>query len=166
MSLYSQWQQLIDKQSEKSFDKFWKEYSDTETKIYSDILANPDVAVTGTFDELVQKYEVGEVLFMGFLDGVNTSLKDPLSLEDVEPDTAVSLGVDLERLYFNMQAAQAEHLYTLPVWDTLLDDGKREEITKAYKKSRTVVKEKTPGRNDPCPCGSGKKYKKCCALLH
>ena len=21
-----------------------------------------------------------------------------------------------------------------------------------------------PGRNDPCPCGSGKKYKLCCAL--
>lgn len=21
-----------------------------------------------------------------------------------------------------------------------------------------------PGRNDPCPCGSGKKYKKCCEL--
>lgn len=21
-----------------------------------------------------------------------------------------------------------------------------------------------PGRNDPCPCGSGKKYKKCCAI--
>lgn len=25
-----------------------------------------------------------------------------------------------------------------------------------------VMKEKTPSRNDPCPCGSGKKYKKCC----
>ena len=23
-----------------------------------------------------------------------------------------------------------------------------------------------PGRNDPCPCGSGKKYKKCCLPLH
>ena len=22
--------------------------------------------------------------------------------------------------------------------------------------------QKTPGRNDPCPCGSGKKYKNCC----
>src|SRR5919199_1435854 len=22
-----------------------------------------------------------------------------------------------------------------------------------------------PGRNDPCPCGSGKKYKRCCLLL-
>lgn len=25
-----------------------------------------------------------------------------------------------------------------------------------------VVKTQVPGRNDPCPCGSGKKYKKCC----
>ena len=25
-----------------------------------------------------------------------------------------------------------------------------------------IVKEKKIGRNDPCPCGSGKKYKKCC----
>jgi preprotein translocase subunit SecA len=24
-----------------------------------------------------------------------------------------------------------------------------------------VVGEKKVGRNDPCPCGSGKKYKKC-----
>jgi len=27
---------------------------------------------------------------------------------------------------------------------------------------RPVHVEKEPGRNDPCPCGSGKKYKKCC----
>lgn len=29
-------------------------------------------------------------------------------------------------------------------------------------KKQTVVKHKKIGRNDPCPCGSGKKYKKCC----
>ena len=27
---------------------------------------------------------------------------------------------------------------------------------------KTTVVEKTPGRNDPCICGSGKKFKKCC----
>lgn len=27
---------------------------------------------------------------------------------------------------------------------------------------KTVVVEKKVGRNEPCPCGSGKKYKKCC----
>ena len=29
-------------------------------------------------------------------------------------------------------------------------------------KGETVVRGFQPGRNDPCPCGSGKKYKKCC----
>ncbi|MDD3647347.1 MAG: preprotein translocase subunit SecA [Candidatus Dojkabacteria bacterium] len=29
-------------------------------------------------------------------------------------------------------------------------------------KQETVVREAKVGRNDPCPCGSGKKYKKCC----
>ena len=28
--------------------------------------------------------------------------------------------------------------------------------------SRENVGKKKVGRNDPCPCGSGKKYKKCC----
>ena len=28
---------------------------------------------------------------------------------------------------------------------------------------RKTVKQKV-GRNDPCPCGSGKKYKKCCGM--
>ena len=38
----------------------------------------------------------------------------------------------------------------------------REEIEKEYKKSKTIVKGDRIGRNDPCTCGSGKKYKKCC----
>ncbi|MSR90963.1 hypothetical protein FYJ33_05975 [Clostridiaceae bacterium WCA-383-APC-5B] len=29
-------------------------------------------------------------------------------------------------------------------------------------KIQPIVKERKIGRNDPCPCGSGKKYKKCC----
>ena len=29
-------------------------------------------------------------------------------------------------------------------------------------KKEPVKKDKKPGRNDPCPCGSGKKYKNCC----
>jgi len=36
------------------------------------------------------------------------------------------------------------------------------EVKKEEEKSNEVVLKKAPGRNDPCPCGSGKKYKKCC----
>jgi preprotein translocase subunit SecA len=34
--------------------------------------------------------------------------------------------------------------------------------TKTVVKKAPVRKEKKAGPNDPCPCGSGKKYKKCC----
>ena len=34
--------------------------------------------------------------------------------------------------------------------------------TQKQQTQQTVVKPEEPGRNDPCPCGSGKKYKRCC----
>lgn len=37
----------------------------------------------------------------------------------------------------------------------------KEEQTAGYK-NETVQAGSKAGRNDPCPCGSGKKYKKCC----
>jgi SWIM/SEC-C metal-binding protein len=36
------------------------------------------------------------------------------------------------------------------------------ELTAILNKPTTTTFEKTPNRNDPCLCGSGKKYKKCC----
>lgn len=46
-----------------------------------------------------------------------------------------------------------------------LEKDKPEDITDLeilLNPPKTVVAEKKVGRNDPCPCGSGKKYKKCC----
>jgi uncharacterized protein YecA (UPF0149 family) len=37
-----------------------------------------------------------------------------------------------------------------------------EEMIKSAEKVEPLKADQTPGRNDPCPCGSGKKYKKCC----
>ena len=162
MSLFKDWEYLISNQTDESFPDFWEKYSSTEKKIYSDILDRPYEKVTGTFQELVDKYEADPVIFMGFLDGINTSLREEQKLDDFDETTEISLDIDLEKLYYNMLVAGADYLFTLPQWDTILTEEKRAEITKNYKRSKTVVKEKTPGRNDPCPCGSGKKYKKCC----
>ena len=162
MSLFKDWEDFISNQTDESFPDFWEKYSSTEKKIYSDILDRPYEKVTGTFQELVDKYEADPVIFMGFLDGINTSLREEQKLDDFDETTEISLDIDLEKLYYNMLVAGADYLFTLPQWDTILTEEKRAEITKNYKRSKTVVKEKTPGRNDPCPCGSGKKYKKCC----
>jgi len=43
------------------------------------------------------------------------------------------------------------------------EDVKAEkELIEKTKKVDPIHVENAPGRNDPCPCGSGKKYKKCC----
>ncbi len=62
----------------------------------------------------------------------------------------------------NMLEAKAEYLYMLPQWDAIFSPEKRKEIQKAYRESCSVRNENKIGRNDACPCGSGKKYKKCC----
>ena len=80
MTLFEQWKDLIENQTEETFRDFWEEYSGAETKIYSDILDKPEEKMTGTLGELAAKYEVRPVIFMGFLDGIQTSLNNPFSL--------------------------------------------------------------------------------------
>jgi len=44
-----------------------------------------------------------------------------------------------------------------------LHEGRGGELgAEAPAKKAPVKVDKAPGRNDPCPCGSGKKYKNCC----
>lgn len=162
MTLYEQWRDLIENQTDASFKDFWTEYSEAETKIYSDLLDNPGEKISAPLKELADKYQVRPVIFMGFLDGINSSLRKGNDFENYGEDSQVELDIDLEKLYYNMLAADADDLYGLPQWEKLLSEEKRQEIVKAYKKSKTVVKGEKIGRNDPCPCGSGKKYKKCC----
>ena len=42
------------------------------------------------------------------------------------------------------------------------DDMENPGVTATAQKTRPVVNDRKVGRNDPCPCGSGKKYKQCC----
>lgn len=48
---------------------------------------------------------------------------------------------------------------------TLVAEKKREQALREMPVKREPIRvEQLPGRNDPCSCGSGKKYKKCCML--
>ena len=112
---------------------------------------------------LAEKYEVPLSMMVGFLDGINDSLKEPNPIDTMEKDTEIKLDIDCEKLYYNMVDCNAEWLYTLPQWDSILSAERRKELYRKQKNSGTIRREEPKiGRNDPCPCGSGKKYKKCC----
>ncbi|MHB1394394.1 MAG: SEC-C metal-binding domain-containing protein [Clostridia bacterium] len=164
MSLYESWRSTAyeKEQDEKEQKKFWDGYFVMEESIYEKLLSNPKEIVEGTLKELADTFETDILLFTGFLDGINDSLVNMIKLEELEESSNVKLEIDFEKLYYNMLAAKAEWLYSLPQWDSILTAEKRKVITKEQRLSGTVIKAKEPERNDPCSCGSGKKYKKCC----
>lgn len=142
--------------------RFWAVYFNTEKEIYEKLLTNPDEVVAGTVKELADKFQVDLMTMVGFLDGINDSLKEANPIETMEEDTVVNLAFDKEKLYKNMVDAKADWLYELPQWNKIFDEDKRKELYREQKRSGTIVKGHKVGRNDPCPCGSGKKYKFCC----
>ena len=133
-----------------------------EKDIYEQLLSDPDTEVRGTVKELAEKYGQDVMTMVGFLDGINESLKEENPIEDLSEDTQVNLVFDKALLYKNMVAAKADWLYELPQWKEIFSEEELKALYKEQRDSGTVRKPKKIGRNDPCPCGSGKKYKKCC----
>ena len=164
MGLLQQWRDTAYSQQtdKKVLQKFWTDYFMIEKGIYEKLLSEPDVKVKGTVKELAAKYEIPVMTMVGFLDGIDESLIVPNPIEEMDEDTEVNLIFDKEKLYKNMVDAKADWLYGLPMWDNIFDEDKKKARYREAKKANTVIKGKKVGRNDPCPCGSGKKYKFCC----
>ena len=162
--LLDQWRDMAYNKelSKDQLEQFWGTYFNIEKGIYEQLLDAPDVEVKGTVEELAKKYGQEVLTMAGFLDGINDSLKVPNPIETMDASTEVSLAFDKEKLYKNMVDAKADWLYELPQWDNLFDEETKKRLYREQKQSGTIRKEKKIGRNDPCPCGSGKKYNKCC----
>ena len=164
MALLQQWREVAynEELGRDKLQQFWGMYFQKEKEIYQKILKTPGRAVKGTVKELAEKFDVSIMTMTGFLHGINDSLKKPNPIETMEEDTEVSLGFDKELLYKNMVAAEADWLYNLEEWNKIFDEDTKKRLYKEQKNSTTVVKDAKVYPNDPCPCGSGKKYKKCC----
>lgn len=163
MSLLKQWEELCEKErTQEEYDKFWQEYFLKEQKVYQTLLSKKTDTINGVLSDLSKEFDMNNIEFTGFMSGINTSLVSPNKTEKLTATSKIDVKIDFEKLYFNMLDAKAEWLYDLTEWDDILSMDKRKEIKTAYNKSKTVVNEAKIGRNDACPCGSGKKYKKCC----
>lgn len=163
-TLLEQWKDIAyDETADRGqLQNFWESYFQIEKEIYEKLLSNPDEEVRGTVKELAERYGQDVMTMVGFLDGIDESLVVPNPIDTMDEDTVVNLVFDKEKLYKNMVAARADWLYELPQWKEIFSESELKKLYKEQKESTTIRKGKKIGRNDPCPCGSGKKYKKCC----
>ena len=164
MSLSEQW---ISKSRDKNgapLDKYWKTYMPREQAIYESILESKTSAIKTTLAEFAKEHNLQTFEALGFFDGISEALNEELDLENMEEDTQIDVSFEFEKLFRKMVEYKAKHLYLLPAWSNVIEPDRQKVLIKEQQQSGVVVKDKKISRNDPCPCESGKKYKKCCEL--
>lgn len=162
MSIYKKWVSSAYDSQGNTNSKTWDKYLPLEQKIYEEMLKTKNPTIKGNIAELSEKYNMTPEFFLGFLDGISAALEYELDLENIGLESEIDLEIDFENLYKKMVEYKAYHLISLPEWGNIFAEDQREIFYKEQKNSRTIVNENKTGRNEPCPCGSGKKYKRCC----
>ena len=163
MSLYENWMKKAFTPKGQSVDAVWDIYLPLEQKIYEYILGEKVQNMEYKISEIAEKFSMTDEQAVAFVDGINDVLPEPYDVNELTADSDVKLHIEFDKLYKKMVEYKAEHLYTLPQWDNIFTEDERKKLYKEQKNARTVVNDGPKiGRNDPCPCGSGKKYKKCC----
>ena len=162
MSIYEQWLSKAFTKEGRSIDAVWDVYLPAEQKVYEYMIGEKVSKLSGTISELAERFNMSIEYAVAFVDGINDVLPKPYDINSLDENSQIDLDIDFEKLYKKMVEYKAEHLYNLPQWDNVFTKEERDKFFKQQRMSRTIVKGAKIGRNDPCPCGSGKKYKKCC----
>ena len=162
MSIYENWLEMAYTKDGDTDKRFWVKYLPFEQAVYEDLLSTKTNFIDGTVAELADRFNMPVEYVCGFIDGINDSLDDKVEVKALDEDSPVTISFEFEQLYKTMVDYKADHLYNLPQWDNVIDAATRRDLYYEQKASGTIVKEALPGRNDLCPCNSGKKYKKCC----
>ncbi len=130
----------------KTIDQYWMDHLDNLSRLRD----STNLQGYGQRDPLIEYKKSGFQLFQNLLAGVNHSMIktffriQPMENQSVPTPRAVAQ---------NLQFAGGD---ALKQFQETGADKKPEVSIQPIKKGDQV------GRNEPCPCGSGKKYKKCC----
>ncbi len=136
-------------------DKLWKEHLYNMDQLRESVY----LRAYGQVDPLLVYKKEGFVMFSEMMQNIKKEISSSIFKHAIVSDRAAFQNIPQEYQHaaisgFNLeneQNAQQQQLST------------NQEGAAAKPKGVTITRtEKKVGRNDPCPCGSGKKYKKCC----
>jgi preprotein translocase subunit SecA len=124
----------------RTLDVLWMEHLENMEALRDSVR----LRAYGQIDPLVAYRIDGSKMFQGIFD----------VFEQRVTETIFKVGLVREQ-----QAQPISPIATRPLEEKQQIANNRQQMTENLEK---VTSQKKPGRNKPCPCGSGKKYKKCC----
>lgn len=162
MNLYESWFKKAYTKDGRINEAFWNDFMPKEQKVYEYILSEKVEKLEGTVKQLGEKFDMSVEYIIGFIDGINDIQPEKIKLDELKEDSQVCININFETLYKKMVEYKADHLYNLPEWKNIFNEEQLKALFKGQRSSTTFIREPKIERNEPCPCGSGKKYKKCC----
>ncbi len=127
----------------RAIDRFWRQHLQAMEQLRDGIR----MAGYARKDPKQEYKKQGYDLFLDLLSNIKTNVVEFVSKVEIETPEA------LKQTPKPKQAVPDKVQFNRPGVDGSDDDGGQE----TFKRELPKV-----GRNDPCPCGSGKKYKSCC----
>ena len=92
----------------------------------------------------------------------NTSFEEKKALRPGSKKAPIEISVQTEEREQELAAICADNNWSCIIEVNPDQDENIRSLEVLQNRQASVVNPKTPNRNDPCSCGSGKKYKKCC----
>ena len=165
MPLIDAWKRVAFDTKQEPVRHVWDEYLAKEKAVYVSILNEKTTKIEGVVSELAEKFRLTNIQMAAFIDGIRECVDGLPELSEIEENTEISFEIEFDRLYKQMVEYKAEPLYKLSEWSNIFTPEEQKELYTEQKRSHTIVRNETKvGRNEPCPCGSGKKHKKCCGM--
>lgn len=167
MTLLEQWRQIAynTNRSKDEQNLFWSKYNHDEKMVYDALLKIEKHPILDTFQNFANKFNVDYVTMIGFLDGINDSLKISNDIANISEDTIITLDYDAETLYKNLCEAKATDIYELPIWDKILPYRKQAREEYQSEQVKQKAREDYLYRNNAeCPYCHPKNTKKITGL--
>ena len=135
----------------RKLDKLWQEHLLAMDHLRSDV----NLRTVGQRDPLMEFKHEAFTLFGELSKNLRQEIAHDLFRFEITPQKHVNLERLLAGLQMETHRSFGEELEGAEA------EGTQEKSAEPEKVAPVTVGPKT-GRNDPCPCGSGKKYKQCC----
>ncbi len=137
-------------------DQHWREHLREVDSLREGI----NLRAYGQKDPLLEYKQEAFRLFIDLLRDIELeTLSLAFKLFPADPDEALKMEEQQRRAAVKQEKLVAQHSSAGSVY-TIVEDDDENEFQESTQ--QPVIADKKPGRNDLCPCGSGKKYKNCC----
>ena len=173
------YEKFIDKEEEENEDdEESNEEDDEDYDYYDDDLVFMCTAVVGCILDTHTHQMIPDALFLYDNDRVDKSLrgdyddfldwmfyKKPYEESPHYIEDTVSTLKWLDKSEESRpkdESGESEDSFGKSIAEGIKKDREQDQLVAQNSTQNIVQKQHKPGRNDPCPCGSGKKYKKCC----